>query len=337
MNKNIDKKFIKVLMLSLITLIISILIAFIVGRFKISFKTFIDILVGSNNNSIEYNVLINLRIPRTLMALFVGAALALSGIVYQETFQNKLVSPDLLGVSSGASVGVALGLLLHLPLMIVSFTGFIFGIISMFITLYLAKIFKNKTATILILSGIITSGFMTAILSIIKTAANAETILPAITYWLLGSFDKAEMSHVYIIAPIVIIGSIILIIIRWQINIISLGEEEATTKGLNYRLYRIIIIVIATLLTATSVAFAGVIGWIGLVIPHIVRLIIGRNTKHTIPLTITFGAIFMVISDILSRSLFQAEIPLSAITGLIGVPIFVLILAFAKNEVEDYD
>jgi len=338
MDKTIKRKFTFFLVISIFLVIIVFISAIFIGRFEISFNAFYSILTGKTQNyPIEFNVITKLRLPRTLMALFVGIALSLSGLVYQETFQNRLVSPDILGVSSGASVGVALGLLISLPMMVTSFIGFLFGLLSMAATLFLAKIFRNKTSTILILSGVIVSGFMTSILSVIKAAANTDTVLPAITYWLLGSFDKTEMLDVYIIAPIVIIGSIILLIIKWQINVVALGEEEATTKGINYRLYRLVIILVATLLTATSVAFSGVIGWIGLVIPHIVRLVVGRNTKYTIPLAITFGAIFMMIADILSRSIFQAEIPLSAITGIIGVPTFVLLLSFSKSEVNGRD
>lgn len=338
MNNAIKKKFTVSLVISILLVVIIFIAAIFIGRFKISFNAFYNLFTGNTQDYlIEYNVITRLRLPRTFMALFVGVALSLSGLVYQETFQNRLVSPDILGVSSGASVGVALGLLLSLPMMATSFVGFLFGLISMAATLFLAKVFKNKTATILILSGVIVSGFMTSILSIIKAAANTDTVLPAITYWLLGSFDKTEMIDIYTIGPIVIIGTIVLLIMRWQINIVALGEEEATTKGINYKRYRFVIILVATLLTATSVAFSGVIGWIGLVIPHIVRLVVGRNTKYTIPLAITFGAIFMMIADILSRSIFQAEIPLSAITGIIGVPIFVLLLSFSKNEVNSRD
>src|SRR5690554_3391691 len=338
MDKTIKKKFRFFLVISIILVVIVFIAAIFINRFEISFNAFYSILTGrAKAYQIEYNVITKLRLPRTFMALFVGVALSLSGLVYQEVFQNRLVSPDILGVSSGASVGVALGLLMSLPMMITSFIGFLFGLLSMSATLFLAKVFRNKTPTILILSGVIVSGFMTSILSVIKAAANTDTVLPAITYWLLGSFDKTEMVDVYIIAPIVIVCSIVLLIIRWQINVVALGEEEATTKGVNYKRYRFVIILVATLLTATSVAFSGVIGWIGLVIPHIVRLAVGRNTKYTIPLAITFGAIFMMIADILSRSIFQAEIPLSAITGIIGVPIFVLLLSFSKNEVNNRD
>lgn len=338
MNEKVENKFNKYLILSTILIIAIFILAILIGRFQISLKAFYNIIIGNSNDyQLEYNVITKLRLPRTLMAMFVGIGLSISGLVYQETFQNRLVSPDILGVSSGASVGVALGLLIGLPILSISLVGFVFGLLSIMATLTLAKIFKNKSSTILVLSGIIVSGFMTSILSVIKTIANTETVLPAITYWLLGSFDKTEMIDVAIIAPIVIIGVTILLIIRWKINIVALGEEEAVTKGVNYKTTRLIIVAIATLLTASSVAFAGVIGWIGLVIPHIVRLAIGRNTKYTVPLAITFGASFMMISDVLSRSFFQAEIPLSAVTGFIGVPIFVLILSFATNEVNNHD
>lgn len=338
MNQTVEIKFRKYFILSILLVIIVFVLAIFIGKFNISIDAFYSILTGQvTGYEIEYNVITILRIPRTFMALFVGIALSISGLVYQETFQNRLVSPDILGVSSGASVGVALGLLIGLPVMYISFFGFVLGLVSMLATLALAKVFKNKTPTILILSGVIVSGFMTSILSIIKTAANTDTVLPAITYWLLGSFDKVEMSDVFIIAPFIIVGSAILLVIRWQINVIALGEEEAVTKGINYKGYRLVIILVATLITASSVAFAGVIGWIGLVIPHIVRLLIGRNTKYTVPLCMTLGAAFMIIADILSRSIFQAEIPLSAITGFIGVPIFVLILSFAKDEVNNRD
>lgn len=332
-----NKKYIKYLISSIILTIVLLILALLIGRYRISISSFFHAISGNRDFDLEYNIITKLRLPRTLLALFVGIGLSVSGLVYQEIFQNRLVSPDILGVSSGASVGVALGLLIGLPLLSISFVGFIFGIASMALTLLLARVFKNKNETILIMSGVIISGFMSAILSIIKTIANTDTVLPNITYWLLGSFEKTVIKDVFIVAPIIIVGAIVLLVMRWKINIVSLGYEEATTKGINYKRYRVAIILIATLLTAASVAFAGVIGWVGLVIPHIVRMIIGRNTKYTIPLSITFGASFMILSDMLSRSIFQAEIPLSAVTGFIGVPIFILILVFSNNEVNRYD
>ncbi|PAT01190.1 hypothetical protein CI105_08065 [Candidatus Izimaplasma bacterium ZiA1] len=320
----------KVIVYNLVLVIVLILLFFtalIVGRYHISINTFIRMIIfKSNEYPVERSIIVNLRLPRTLIAILVGSSLSLAGLVYQETFQNKLVSPDFLGVSSGSSVGAALAIILGVTSMWLSLYAFVFGIGAMILTVSIAKIMRDHSPTILILSGIIVSSFMSASLSLLKYLAETETQLATITYWLMGSFEYSTMRDVLILAPIVITCISILFMIRWRINIVAQGPNEAQTQGLNYGLYRFIIIVLATLMTASSVAFAGVIGWIGLVVPHIVRLFVGKNTKHTIPLVITFGAIFMVITDILSRSFTGAEIPLSAITGFLGAPIFVLIL-----------
>lgn len=320
----------KILAINLILIVILLVVfvaALMVGRFHISLENFIKIVFTETNEfPVEESIIVNLRLPRTLIALLVGSALSLSGLVYQETFQNKLVSPDFLGVSSGASVGAAFAIIIGLSSMWLSAAAFITGIGAMFLTITIARLMRSHSPTILILSGIIVSSFMSATLSLLKYFAEYETQLATITYWLMGSFEFSKMSDVYILGPIVIICSGILFIIRWRINIVAQGPNEAKTQGLNYKLYRNIIIVTATLITATSVAFAGVIGWVGLIVPHIIRLFVGNNTKHTVPLAIIFGAIFMIITDILSRSFTGSEIPLSAITGFLGTPIFVFIL-----------
>lgn len=307
-----------------------------VGRYQISLQKFLAILFGNRSDyPVEYSIIINLRLPRTLIALFVGAALSVSGLVYQETFQNKLVSPDFLGVSSGASVGAAIAIVVGLSSAWLSGFAFLFGLGSMILTILISKIMRTTSPTILILAGIIVSSFMSATLSLLKYLAESETQLATITYWLMGSFEFSTMSKVYILAPIVLIGCAVLFIIRWRINIIAQGPNEAQSQGLNYKLYRDIIIVIATLITATSVAFAGVIGWVGLVIPHIIRLFVGKNTKYTVPLVILFGSIFMIITDILSRSFTGSEIPLSAITGFMGTPIFIFILLKNRRTIHE--
>ncbi len=319
---------IKIITLILILLILIIFTTGItVGRYPISITALFNIMRGNGNDyPVELSIISHLRLPRTIIALLAGASLAVSGLVYQETFQNRLVSPDFLGVSGGASVGAALGIIMGVSSLWLSGIAFIFGIAAMLITITIAKIMKSHSPTILILSGIIVSSFMGAALSIIKYLAETETELATITYWLMGSFEFSVMRDVYILLPIVIVCLIILLSIRWRINIVAQGPYEAQSQGLNYKLYRNIIIVTATLLTASSVAFAGTIGWVGLVVPHIIRTFVGNNTKHTVPLTILFGAFFMVLTDILSRSFTGSEIPLSAITGFLGTPIFVLIL-----------
>lgn len=325
------------LAVSIILFIIVFVIALIVGRYNISVSTFFKMLFTDGDYKMERSIILNLRLPRTIIAALTGIALSLSGLLYQETFQNKLVSPDLLGVSSGAGVGAALAIVLGLSAVFVSLFAFVFGIATVMLTLFIAKIFRNKSSMILVLSGIIVGSLMGAILSFIKYLADAETTLSSITYWLMGSFENSVMADVWVLLPIVLICTIITVLMSWRINIVALGREEAQTRGINYKLYRTVIIIIATLLTASSVAFAGTISWVGLVVPHIVRNIVGRNTKHTVPLSIAFGAIFMVIADIISRCFTSSEIPLSAVTGLFGTIIFVIILFIRRKTISEND
>ena len=210
------------------------------------------------------------------------------------------------------------------------------GLFTVFLTITLTKIFRITNTTILILAGIIMSSFMGSILAILKYWTNDDAILSSITYWLMGSFSNAKLKNLYFFVPIVSIGLVPIILLRWKINIIALGKEAAETRGLNYKVLRLVIILIATILTATSVAFSGVISWVGLIIPHIVRLLVGKNTKYSIPLVISFGANFMILTDILARSFTAQEIPLSAITGIFTAIIFLLVMFFNKRQLNEY-
>lgn len=311
--------------------------ALIVGRYNISVATFFKMLFSSDGYKMERSIVLNLRLPRTIIAALTGIALSLSGLLYQETFRNKLVSPDLLGVSSGAGVGAALAIVLGLSSVFVSVFAFVFGVATVMLTLFVAKVFRNKSSMILVLSGIIVGGLASAVLSFIKYLADAETTLSSITYWLMGSFENSLMSDVWVLLPIVAVCTVICLLMSWRINIVALGREEAQSRGINYRAYRIAIIAIATLLTASSVAFAGTISWIGLVVPHIVRSIVGRNAKRTVPLCIAFGGIFMIVADIISRCFTSSEIPLSAVTGFFGTIIFVAILFIRRKTIGEND
>lgn len=316
---------------------IAFVIALMVGRYRIDFTTFFPAVFGNDPAyDVERSIIVNLRLPRTIMAGLTGVALALSGLLYQETFQNKLTSPDLLGVSAGSAVGAALAILLGLSAVFISVFAFAFGVLTVFLTVLVAKMFRNGSSTILLLAGIIVGGLMSAVMTIIKYSAPDDSILASIAYWLMGSFSNSTMESVWIFLPIVGACSICLLLIRQKINLVSLGREEAQTKGMNYALYRYLIIGIATLMTATSVAFSGTISWIGLVIPHIVRLLVGRDAKKTIPLCISFGGLFMIVVDILSRTFTPAEIPLSGITGLFGTVIFVGILFYRRREYDEH-
>jgi iron complex transport system permease protein len=308
-------------------------ISLAVGQYKISFCDTLQALFGNAPSAIVNNVIWALRFPRTAVACLVGIALAISGLIYQSTFQNELVSPDILGVSSGASVGVAAGLLLGFPPFVVSGFGFLFGAGAMLLTLLIARVFKNKSPIILVISGILVSGLMGSIVSLIKAWANTETVLPSIVFWLLGSFASVKKIHVWVLFPIVTLCAIFLFMISGKVlNNIALGQEEAKSKGINYKMCRNVIIVIGTILTASAVSVAGTIGWVGLVIPHITRLLVGHTAQKTIPVTVVLGGSFMMITDILARTLTKSEIPVGAITGIIGIVVFMIILITQRRH-----
>ena len=312
-------------------------LALMLGRYKIGIGDFFKaIFTDDSSLDTQRSIITNLRFPRTIMAAFVGIGLSLSGLLYQETFRNKLVSPDLLGVSTGASVGAALAIVLGLSSALISVFAFVIGLLTVFATVLISKLFRNGSSTILLLSGIIVGGFMSAILSMIKYFSSDITTLASITYWLMGSFESADMNRNYIIMGVVVVCVIVLLLISHPINLVNQGKAEAQTKGINYNFYRGLIIVLSTVLTAISVCFCGTISWIGLVIPHIVRLLAGRDAKRTIPLCITFGGTFTILVDILSRTFTDSEIPLSAVTGLIGTLIFVVILIVKRRKLNEH-
>lgn len=327
------KRTIIALAVSLVLFFVVFVIALMVGRYSMSPSDFFKaIFTADEVFETQRSVIVNLRLPRTLMAALVGVGLSLSGLLYQEIFQNKLTSPDLLGVSTGASVGAAIAIVLGLSSVFISVFAFIFGVITVFITVVISRVFRNNSSISLILSGIIVGGFMSGVLSLIKYFADPTTTLSQITYWLMGTFQNAKMTEVYILLPIVAAATIVLILISFKFNTIGLGQEEAQTKGINFKVYKLAIIGTATILTAVSVAFCGTIGWVGLVIPHLVRLVGGRDTRRSIPLCVVFGGIFMVFTDILSRTFADQELPLSAITCIIGTAIFIIIMFIKRRD-----
>ncbi|MGN1033035.1 MAG: FecCD family ABC transporter permease, partial [Intestinibacter sp.] len=263
----------------IVLLLILSTIAICVGRFSIdpeqSFKILLNNIIPQTETWSEamYNVVMRLRLPRVLAAILVGGALALAGATYQGIFKNPLVSPDFLGVSSGASVGAAMSILLGMSTLGTQVGAFIGGVSAVFLTTIIPKIMRRDTTMMLVLSGVIISGFMNSIMGLIKYIADPETELAEITYWQMGSISKVTMDNIIAIAPIIIIAGAVLIALRWRINIMSMGENEAKTLGVNLSLERGIAIFCATLITASSVCLSGTIGWIGLVIPHFARLL----------------------------------------------------------------
>ena len=324
-----------------ITLIVTINASFFLGQYEISLNEyfmFIQKLLGFNSSiSIDKyetmkSVIFDIRLPRIISAILIGASLAVAGASFQAMFVNPLVSPGILGVLSGAPFGAALGMILGLNWFLINLSTFIFGILAVFFAISISFIYSNsRNIIILVLGGIISSSLFSALLSIIKYGADTNDVLPAITYWLMGSLSFSTSSIVWNLTIPMLGGILILIFFSKYLNALSLGDEEAKALGVNTKLLKLIIILVATLISALSVILAGIIGWMGLIIPHITRLIFGADNKVILPMSALIGAIFLLLVDNVSKLIFSFEIPIGIVTAIIGIPIFIFVLKNAKK------
>lgn len=332
--KHLDSR--KYTVLLIVILAVFCLLAASIGRYSMNPADVLRALYtkakGIEGNRTMENVLFLVRIPRILAAVFVGAALSLSGAIYQGIFKNPLVSPDLLGVSSGACVGAAVAILLGFNLAWTQIFAFVGGIMAVNLAVMLAKVLRNTSNIILVLSGIIISGLMGSILGVLKFIADPETELSSIVYWQMGSIAGVNLKQVFAVMPLMITAMVIMLLLSWRINIMSFGEQEAKSLGINVVLLRGIAIICASLLTASAVSISGTIGWIGLVIPHLGRILVGPDNTKLFPVTLLQGAIFLLLIDTISRVATSVEIPLSILTGLIGAPFYAYILWERKTK-----
>ena len=273
-----------------------------------------------------YNVVMEIRLPRVFGDILVGIALAVSGAAYQGVFRNDLVSPDLLGVSQGASVGACLAILAHFSLRQTAVMAFVGGIVAVSMTLALPKLVRSRSRIVLVLCGIIVSGFMAAVIGLLKYLADPDTELADIVYWQLGSLAKVTWENLFYVTPIIVLSLIWLLAMRWRMNVLSLSDQEATSLGVNVARERLIVIALATLLTASAVCLSGTIGWVGLILPHLARMMVGGNHAQLLPATAVLAASFLMLADLLARTLTAAEIPLGILCGFVGTPFFAWIL-----------
>jgi iron complex transport system permease protein len=276
--------------------------------------------------STQHTVLFNIRLPRILAALLVGAALSTAGVSFQGIFRNPLVSPDILGVGAGAGFGACLAILLWNNYLLIQLTAFSFGLLAMFFAISMGKVSNGTGTLVFVLSGIVVSSIFTALTSLVKYVADPYDQLPAIIFWLMGSLATVRYGDLLWILFPMFIGSLVLFLLRWRINILSLGDEEAKALGMNVEKMRLIIIVCATLITSAAVSISGVIGWVGLVVPHISRMIVGPNYSRLLPMSTVIGASFMLLVDDLSRTVTATEIPLGILTSLVGAPLFAYLI-----------
>ena len=272
------------------------------------------------------SVIFGLRMPRVLASMVVGAALSIAGAAYQGIFRNPLVSPDILGVSSGACIGAAIAILMGLASGYMQMFAFAGGIIAVSITVAIPRIMRSTSNIMLVLSGIIVGGLMSSIFGFIKYIADPLTQLAEITYWQMGSFAYISTEALLSILPTILIAAIVLFCVSWWIDIMSLGEKEAQTLGANINKIRNVVVLCATLLTASAVCVAGTIGWVGLVIPHFGRMIVGPDNTRLIPTCCILGALFMLLADTLTRTVGASELPISILTGIVGAPFYAWLL-----------
>ena len=314
----------------LISLIATLLISFGMGRFPITPAELVETLYNHYFNVSALNgkmdtVLFNIRLPRILAVVLVGAALSSSGAAYQGMFRNPLVSPDLLGASAGASFGASLAIIMDWSVTMIQLGAFLGGIIAVECVMLLERSIKYDQLLGLVLSGIMVGTLCQAGVSLMKFMADANNKLPELTFWLMGGFAHVTKLDFLATLPFMLIGFSILMYQRWKLNVLSFGEEEATSLGINVRRTRRSIIFAATLLVSASVAISGIIGWVGLVIPHVARAIAGPNYKNLIPISMFTGAIYLLIVDDICRLALSLELPIGIATAILGVPFFIFI------------
>ena len=269
---------------------------------------------------------LDVRLPRALGAMLVGAGLSISGTAFQGLFRNPLVSPQILGVSAGAGFGAALALLLFDGTAQVQALAFVFGIIAVGITYAISRLYTINPVLMLVLAGMVVGALFQALTSMIKYVADPLNRLPAIVFWLMGSFNGVSLADLAWVAPPILVACAVLVLLRWRLNLLSLGEEEARSLGVNTRGLMAVIILCTTVIVAAAVSISGMIGWVGLVIPHLGRMIVGPDHTALVPVSVVLGALYLLFVDDLARTLLTTEIPIGIITAIIGAPFFLYLL-----------
>ncbi|RVW10932.1 iron ABC transporter permease [Prescottella agglutinans] len=314
------------------------LISLSVGRYTVPVNEVARILINEvialprTWTDAESNVVLGVRLPRVLLGMLVGGGLALGGAALQAAFRNPLVSPQILGVSSGASFGGVLALMFGLGSTFLVGGAFLFGLAALGLVLLIGRSRSGGAILMIVLGGVVTSAFFSALVSFITYVADPYTTLPSIVFWLMGSLATADMAKVAIAAVPILAGSAVVIGLRWRINILSLGDDDAASLGVNPGRLRAVLLTMVALMTAGAVAVSGVIGWVGLVVPHIARLWVGPDHRISMPTTVVLGAAYLTIIDTLSRTVSAGEIPLGILTAIIGAPVFVLLLRNSRRQ-----
>jgi iron complex transport system permease protein len=308
-------------------LLAALLASLTVGRYAIS----LDALFSLDETS--SNVLFFMRLPRIGAAALIGAALAGAGCAFQGIFKNPMVSPDLLGASAGAGFGAAAGILLSLGSVGVELSAFLMGLIAVGVSYLLSTAIGRsmRGVLVLVLSGMVIGNLFQAFTSAVKFVADPNSQLPEITFWLMGGLSAVRDSDLYWLLFALIVGGAGLFVLRWKINVMGNGDEEALALGVEVKRVRLAVVAFATLLTSASVAVAGMVGWVGLIVPHLARFLVGADQRALLPASMLLGSTFLLVVDDLCRSVYTTEIPLSILTSIIGAPLFIYLIARTRK------
>ena len=313
--------------------ILSLFVSLRIGAYPIAWRDLLRLINPAFHTSSEANadvvrtVLWNIRLPRILAALLIGSGLSVAGASYQGLFRNSLVSPDILGASSGAALGAAVGLLLGFPVIGVQGLAFILGLLAVSATVFMSHAVGGGSGNLrLVLTGMVTGSMAVAGISVVKTVADPYDSLPSITFWLMGSLSGIKWEDLVILTPPTLLGMSLLIMLRWKLNAMAFNEEEAKTIGVSTTHIRVLTLLSATLISSVAVAVAGLIGWIGLLIPHMCRFWVGPNHRILLPVSVLAGGVYLLWADNFARATFQTECPLSVVTCICGAPVFLILL-----------
>jgi len=332
------RQFMPMLLLMWVGVLVVLLASLCLGRYPIAPGTVLRVLVSrvapivrTWDPTVE-TVVWQVRLPRALAAALVGAALACGGGVFQGLFHNPLVSPYVLGVSSGAGLGAAVAILLGASAAVTQASAFATGAVAVSLTWLVARSGRDRSPVTLVLAGFVTGSLFSSLVAGAQYVADPSTKLPQIVFWLMGSLASVQWTDLLRAAVVIVPCLLAIIALRWKLNILSMGDDEARSLGENPGAMRVVLIGLTTMTTAVSVALSGVIGWVGLVVPHLARGIVGPDSRRLIPASIALGAIYMMIIDDVARSLTMAEIPLGILTGIIGAPVFALLLRRSRSD-----
>lgn len=314
-----------------IALIVLPIVAVTIGRFHISLTQFFAAIFPSLFPDEEVpqtvnNVIFNIRMPRIILALLAGAGLSVAGAAFQALFSNPLATPDTLGVATGASFGAVLGILFKFPSWGIQLAALGMGLLAVVLVYAVSRVRGSSSIVMIVLAGMVIGALFSALVSLIKYVADPQDVLPTITFWLLGSLSGTTKLTLLQGSPFIIAGIVLIFCLRWKLNLMTLNEDEATSLGVPVKRIRLLVILGSTMITAAVVSMCGLIGWVGLLIPHISRMAFGNNNKAVVPASIGLGAIFMLVIDTIARSITGTEIPVSILTSIIGAPFFIILL-----------